>query len=122
MKVSKNIEHGDLQGLGLAKIRILRDHGVYTYSDFSKLSVKDVMRLPFFGAEGVSSINEFISGLEDDEIQQVMINESVSSLSKREHFAGLAMQSLIIDVSLQTAEVARMSVEYADALLAELDK
>tara|TARA_R110002050_G_scaffold168360_1_gene299542 strand:+ start:231 stop:473 length:243 start_codon:yes stop_codon:yes gene_type:complete len=43
-------------------------------------------------------------------------------LSKREHFAGLAMQSLIIDVSLQTAEVARMSVEYADALLAELDK
>ena len=122
MKISKNIEHGDLQGLGLAKIKMLRDHGIYTYSDFSKLSFKDVLRLPFFGAESFSIINEFISELEDDEMQQVTINESASSLSKREHFAGLAMQTLISDSSLSPSEASRLAIDYADALLAELDK
>lgn len=49
-------------------------------------------------------------------------------LTKREHFAGLAMQGLLSgpDEGLAQAhiipQVARLSVQYADALLAELAK
>ena len=43
-------------------------------------------------------------------------------LTKREHFAGLAMQALAPYSSIQPPEVAVMAVDYADALLAELDK
>ena len=43
-------------------------------------------------------------------------------LSKREHFAGLAIQTLISDSSLSPSEASRLAIDYADALLAELDK
>lgn len=48
-------------------------------------------------------------------------------LTKREHFAGLAMQSLlktvpIFENSMSPAEIAGDACVYADALLAELDK
>ena len=43
-------------------------------------------------------------------------------LTKREHFAGLAMQTLISDSSLSPSEASKLAIDYADALLAELDK
>jgi hypothetical protein len=49
-------------------------------------------------------------------------------LTKREHFAGLAMQSYMImcagsdNSHVYAEEAAQEAVEYADALLAELDK
>lgn len=44
-------------------------------------------------------------------------------LSKREYFAGLAMQGLSAEPSTSsTASIAKWSVEMADALLAELEK
>ena len=43
-------------------------------------------------------------------------------LTKREHLAGLAMQALISDSSLSPSEVSKLAIDYADALLAELDK
>lgn len=47
-------------------------------------------------------------------------------LTKREYFAGLAMQAhtygWTTDGSIHAKHVAEMSVEYADALLAELSK
>tara|TARA_R110002051_G_C8432941_1_gene453769 strand:+ start:212 stop:454 length:243 start_codon:yes stop_codon:yes gene_type:complete len=43
-------------------------------------------------------------------------------LSKREHFAGLAIQALVSDSSLSPSEASRLAIDYADALLAELDK
>jgi len=43
-------------------------------------------------------------------------------LSKREHFAGLAMQSVISNWShLKKTEIISESIEYADALLEALD-
>ena len=44
------------------------------------------------------------------------------ALTKREHFAGLAMQGLLADseVDMCAADVARACIEQADALLAEL--
>ena len=46
-----------------------------------------------------------------------------AGLTKREHFAGLAMQAILTkgDISNQS-EVASDALAYADALLAELDK
>ena len=45
-------------------------------------------------------------------------------LTKREHFAGLAMQGFASDASLELGwkESAHLAVLWADALLAELDK
>ena len=122
MKISKNIEHGDLQGLGLAKIKMLRDHGIYTYDDFSKLSVKEASRLPFFGIEGIASINDFISTLDANDIKRKITNNAASSLTKREYFAGLAMQMLTPYQDLNKSEIASMAVEQADALLKKLEE
>ena len=57
-------------------------------------------------------------------IECEMINDSgdYTGLTKREHFAGLAMQALINDSILEPLEVSVIALEYADALLAELDK
>ena len=43
-------------------------------------------------------------------------------LTKREHFAGLAMQSLINGGESRFVTIAKSSLKAADALLAELDK
>ena len=45
-------------------------------------------------------------------------------LSKREHFAGLAMQGMLCDSGLKLvhAKYAEYAVDMADALLKELDK
>jgi hypothetical protein len=45
-------------------------------------------------------------------------------LTKREHFAGLAMQAIISAgyIGMPSGPLSAMAVKYADALLAELDK
>ena len=43
-------------------------------------------------------------------------------LTKREHFAGLAMQGLCTDASMGYEDIVIQSVTLADALLAELEK
>lgn len=49
-----------------------------------------------------------------------------NGLKKREYFAGLAMQGILasdeVSEFLAADKVAKKAVEYADALLAELDK
>lgn len=45
-----------------------------------------------------------------------------AGLTKREYFAGLAMQSLLNNVHLSLDVVAELSVQTSDALLKELDK
>jgi hypothetical protein len=53
------------------------------------------------------------------------VNGGASGLTKREHFAGLAMQSMIVfdvDNRLNEGTIAKVAVNLADALLAELDK
>ena len=47
-----------------------------------------------------------------------------NGLTKREHFAGLAMQGMLSDESVAgtAQDVASCAVRQADALLAELDK
>ena len=61
--------------------------------------------------------NEFMAGV---------LGGAPTGLSKREHFAGLAMQSMLarVDVLGDTAyqDVAAQSLYMADALLLELDK
>ena len=58
-------------------------------------------------------------------------NSASNSLTKREHFAGLAMQAIIAKAPFGIADqgigelerrVARGAVDYADALIAELAK
>lgn len=49
--------------------------------------------------------------------------EDNKGLTKREYFAGLAMQSLIVsNPKWHTDAVARFAIKISDALLAELDK
>lgn len=43
-------------------------------------------------------------------------------LTKREYFAGLAMQGLIIESVDGLEDIAPLAVQHADALLAELEK
>jgi hypothetical protein len=43
-------------------------------------------------------------------------------VTKREYFAGLAMQALITDVNYSLDAVANLSVEMSDKILKELDK
>ena len=51
------------------------------------------------------------------------VNLGASGLTKREHFAGLAMQGLIFhDGNEDADECASYAIEYADALLKELEK
>lgn len=54
-------------------------------------------------------------------------NECYGGLTKREYFAGLAMQGLLAnsaedELQRGVGRIAHISVEHADALLAELDK
>ena len=52
-------------------------------------------------------------------------NKDNAGLTKREHFAGLAMQGMIVvdaDNCLNEATIAKVAVNLADALLTELDK
>ena len=52
-------------------------------------------------------------------------HEMFSGLTKREHFAGLAMQGFISAGSNgmpNASAISKWAVKYADALLAELDK
>lgn len=51
------------------------------------------------------------------------INPSVMGLTKREYFAGLAMQGLLADSEVNAGSelVAIVAIEYADALLAALE-
>lgn len=51
--------------------------------------------------------------------------KKVIGLTKREHFAGLAMQATIAKIDIQdryTEIVAELSIQMADALLEELEK
>ena len=58
-----------------------------------------------------------VDELSNDEI------EIFHGLTKREHFAGLAMQGFAASSEMMMNEVvADLSVQWADALLAELDK
>ena len=51
------------------------------------------------------------------------LDRTCMGLTKREHFAGLAMQALVSNYGNESAdECALNAVEYADALLKELDK
>ena len=52
------------------------------------------------------------------------VKEPVSGISKREHFAGLAMQGLYMvtpDATISIEESASIAVSMADALLYELE-
>jgi hypothetical protein len=60
--------------------------------------------------------------------EQGYYDQAALGLTKREHFAGLMMQSYMImcagadNSHVYAEEAAQEAVEYADALLAELDK
>lgn len=66
-----------------------------------------------------------------DETRNTSYNPECQGLTKREHFAGLAMQGLIASLALFTTastteywkkNTIEAAVEFADALLKELDK
>jgi len=74
----------------------------------------DMPESPVFdnkGIPGMARITDFILA-------------PVQGLTKREHFAGLAMQGFASDpeLTITQEQVASLSVAWADALLAELDK
>jgi len=59
------------------------------------------------------------------EIQEGIFLSHQQGLTKREHFASMAMQGLLASDEFSSSsyeEVARMSVKSADALIAELNK
>jgi hypothetical protein len=61
---------------------------------------------------------------EKDSIKWLQGGSGLSGLTKREHFAGLAMQGFLASNGNRSirGSIPTIAVEYADALLAELDK
>jgi hypothetical protein len=60
-----------------------------------------------------------------EQIDTCHLNAPCNGLTKREHFAGLAMEGMIVvdaDNHLDEGTIAKIAVNLADALLAELDK
>lgn len=57
-----------------------------------------------------------------DETSNTSYNPQCQGLTKREHFAGLAMQGLLSFDHVAFKDIVSQSVELADALLAELEK
>jgi hypothetical protein len=57
-----------------------------------------------------------------EQIDTCHLNAPCNGLTKREHFAVLAMQSLINGGESRFITIAKSSLKAADALLAELDK
>jgi hypothetical protein len=59
-----------------------------------------------------------------EQIDTCHLNAPCNGLTKREHFAGLAMQGLLSNSALRltNGEIIIRAVTRADALLAELDK
>lgn len=47
---------------------------------------------------------------------------SEGGLTKREYFAGLAMQRILVDSEDTASQIATMAVQFADALISELNK
>lgn len=97
----------------------LLKHGVFPPDDFEKKDTEKMKLWNFF--ESLEEVN--ISDLDKDGHKNT--NQDIKA--KREHFAGLAMQAILStdsnEISWMDAEkVAIKSVEYADALLKELDK
>ena len=70
----------------------------------------DMPARPIFNSEGFPTSDGYL----DERLAQ--------GLTKREHFAGLAMQSLINGGESRFVTIAKSSLKAADALLAELDK
>ena len=60
--------------------------------------------------------------VEDDRDCHGRLNSGYGGLTKRELFAALAMQGMTSNNSIPVELVAAWSVQYADALLAELAK
>ena len=60
------------------------------------------------------------SPIDNAQYDSCSLNGDLTGLTKREHFAGLAMQGLLASGSY--TDLIHCSVSYADALLAELDK
>jgi hypothetical protein len=53
---------------------------------------------------------------------QQSIYDAETGLTKREYFAAMAMQGIATDASVQFEMAAKIAVEYADALIAALNK
>ena len=64
--------------------------------------------------------NERTGYTQDHGIQEV--TKPFSGLTKREHFAGLAMQGLCFDPTMNVVSTVNLAVVLADALLEELEK
>jgi hypothetical protein len=61
---------------------------------------------------------------EVDGYKYVEAVEHYEGLTKREHFAGLAMQAIIAagNIGMPSGPLSAMAVKYAESILAELDK
>jgi hypothetical protein len=56
--------------------------------------------------------------------EQGYYDQAALGLTKREHFAGLAMQAIIAagNIGMPSGPLSAMAVKYAESILAELDK
>jgi hypothetical protein len=78
----------------------------------------DLPANPIVNSDGFPTLGSFFESTADGGPEAI-------GLTKREHFAGLAMQGMIVvdaDNYLNEATIAKIAVNLADALLAELDK
>ncbi len=73
--------------------------------------------LPAFSKEGIFDPNYLGRGSADG-----FRSNPQTGLTKREYFAGLAMQGLAFKFNAPDEKLAEWSVKMADALLAELEK
>jgi hypothetical protein len=77
----------------------------------------DMPANPIVNSDGFPTLGSFFESTADGGPEAI-------GLTKREHFAGLAMQGILASYGNRTMRCSthQMAVEYADALLAELDK
>tara|TARA_R110000744_G_scaffold96944_1_gene187322 strand:- start:260 stop:499 length:240 start_codon:yes stop_codon:yes gene_type:complete len=75
-------------------------------------------------SNGNQSINVVRGASNEPLDKDDIFDDMATGLTKREHFAGLAMQGLLANGSgiIPRNQIARLSTECADALLGALDK
>ncbi|MFP4104853.1 MAG: DNA-directed RNA polymerase subunit alpha C-terminal domain-containing protein [Phycisphaerae bacterium] len=104
-------------GLDQRTVNCLKAYGIDTIGGICDLNVMGLIRVPKLGKKSLALIKQRLGEMETNE-------STASTLTKREWFAGLAMQGYCAAPDMDRAPVedlASAAVRQADALLAELN-
>ena len=123
MNIKKEIKHGDIYGVGLAKVEFLHDAGIRTYADIDKMKDLDIYKLPGFGHEVIHKLKDYVQTLKECDKAEGKRSRDMPKVGDLNFFAGLAMQGILAaGIITSTDEVADDAIAYAKELMSKLEK